>query len=91
MKFCFHPEAEKEYADAIRYYLAIDARVAKDFIGEIEYSMTAIRRNPMAWRLVDADIRRYLVHRFPFGIYYTFGNGVMHLSRKPDYWKSRQS
>jgi toxin ParE1/3/4 len=97
MKFSFHPEAEKEYADAIRYYLAIHGKLAEDFVEEIEHGVTAIRRHPLVWRIVDADVRRYLVHRFPFGIYYTFeGNcvtiwAVMHLNRKPAYWKSRKS
>jgi toxin ParE1/3/4 len=97
MKFRFHPEAEKEYADAIRYYLAIHAQLAEGFVDEIEHGIAAIHRQPLAWRIVDADVRRYLVHRFPFGIYYTFDDdfvtiwAIMHLSRKPEYWKPRKS
>jgi toxin ParE1/3/4 len=97
MNLRFHPEAECEYSEVIRYYLEINARLAEDFIEEIEHGMAAIQRHPLAWRLITSDVRRYLVHRFPFGIYYTCDTdfvtiwAVMHLSREPDYWKSRKS
>src|SRR5260221_14686603 len=96
MKYGFHVEAELEYTEAIHYYLAIDSRIADGFISEIEHGISAICRNPLTWRVIESDVRRYLVHRFPFGIYYTYENNaitiwaIMHLSREPDYWKSRQ-
>ncbi len=96
MNFGFHAEAESEYLEAIRYYLAIDPRLADIFISEIEHGISAIRRNPLTWRIVEKDVRRYLVHRYPFGIYYTVESdfitiwAVMHLSREHGYWKPRQ-
>ena len=95
MNFGFHVEAEMEYVEAIHYHLAIDSRIAENFISEIEHGINAIRRNPLTWRIVENDVRRYLVHRFPFGIYSTCENNfittwaIMHLSREPEYWKSR--
>jgi plasmid stabilization system protein ParE len=95
MKFRFHPEAENEFIEAVRYYASVHTKLAEDFVDEIEHGIAAIQRNPLAWRIVASDVRRYLVHRFPFGIYYTCGDdsvtiwAVMHLSRLPDYWKSR--
>ena len=97
MNFGFHAEAELEYAEAIRHYLSIDWRIAENFISEIEHGIAAIQRNPLTWKIVDGDVRRYLVHRFPFGIYYTIANdfitiwAVMHLSRHLDHWKTRRS
>jgi len=97
MKYGFHPEAEREYFAAVRHYLAVDNRIAAGFVSEIEYSIRAIRRNPLTWRIIEGDVRRYLVHGFPFGIYYTCEKNyisiwaVMHLSRKPGYWKPRKS
>jgi hypothetical protein len=46
--------------------------------------------------IIDDDIRRSLVNRFPFGILYSeYDNGiyvlaVMNLHRHPDYWKNRK-
>jgi len=96
VNYGFHAEAEKEYADAIRHYLAQDFRIAEGFILEIEHGIRAIRRNPLIWRIVKDDVRRYLVHRFPYGIYYTREDdfitiwAILHLSRKPGVWESRR-
>jgi len=95
MNYGFHSEAELEYVETINYYLGTDSRIAESFISEIEFGINAIQRNPLAWRTMEGNVRRYLVHRFPFGIYYTLEDdfitiwAVMHLSREPDYWKSR--
>ena len=96
MNYGFHVEAEMEYAEAIQYHLTIDSRIAENFISEIEHGINAIRRNPLTWRIVENDVRRYLVHRFPYGIYYTSENdfitiwAIMHLSREPDFWRLRR-
>jgi hypothetical protein len=48
---------------------------------------------PTAWPLIDEDVRRCLVNRFPFGVIYSieqsgvFILAVMHLRRHPDYLK----
>ncbi len=51
---------------------------------------------PEAWPVIEEDIHRNLLHRFPFGIYYTIENdnsiliiAIMHMSRRPGYWKTR--
>jgi plasmid stabilization system protein ParE len=91
MNYGFHAEANLEFADAIHHYLAIDSRLAESFISEIEHAVSTIRRNPLTWRIVEGDVRRYLVQRFPFGIYYTVETdfitiwAILHLSREPDY------
>jgi toxin ParE1/3/4 len=96
VNYGFHVDAQWEYTEAINYYLGIDASLAESFVAEIEHGTNAIRRNPLTWRIVEDDVRRYLVHRFPYGIYYTCENdfitvwAVMHLSREPSYWKLRR-
>jgi len=96
VRYGFHVDARWDYTEAIQYYLGVDARVAESFISEIEHGINAIRRNPLTWRIVEGDVRRYLVHRFPFGIYYTYEDdfvtiwAVLHLSREPDSWRLRR-
>jgi plasmid stabilization system protein ParE len=96
MSFSFHPEAEKEFNDAIDYYEDIEPGLGYDFALEV-YS--AIKRSvdfPKIWAFLEGDVRRSLVRRFPYGILYseekdgTFIVAVMHLYRKPDYWKHRR-
>jgi plasmid stabilization system protein ParE len=97
VKYGFHVDAQGDYTDAIHYYLGVDPRLAEGFMSEIEHGINAIRRNPLTWQIIEDDVRRYLVHRFPFGIYYTYENdsitiwAVMHLSREPNSWKHRRS
>ena len=95
MKFRFHPDALHEYEGSTRYYRAINPQLAQSFVHEIEKSIKHIQLNPVAWIMVEDDVRRCLVQRFPFGIYFTIESdhflivAVMHLSRQPGYWKER--
>ncbi len=96
MSFSFHPEAEKELTEAIAYYEQIEPGLGYDFALEV-YS--AIRRSvdfPEAWSVLDGDVRRSLVKRFPYGILYAQAEdgililAVMNLHREPGYWKNRK-
>ena len=95
MNYSFHPEALEEYLDAVSYYADISPRLAWSFVKAIEAGIDDIVRYPKAWQSLEEDIRRHLIKRFPFGIYYCIeANGIliyaiMHMSRHPDYWKSR--
>lgn len=95
MKVRFNPEALDEYEDSALYYLKINTRLAERFVEEVEATVRRMRRHPLAYAAVEEDIRRCLVKKFPFGIYYTIEAdyllivAVMHLSRMPGYWKER--
>jgi plasmid stabilization system protein ParE len=96
MNFQFHPEALQEYIEATNYYREISPSLSNAFVMEVENSINQILLYPQAWQPLDDGVRRCLVKRFPFGIYYTVEDNkfftiqaVMHLSRKPGYWKER--
>jgi toxin ParE1/3/4 len=95
MKFSFHAEAEIEFFEAIEYYESCRKNLGADFAFEVYSTINKIIVFPEAWMLVDTDIRRCIINRFPFGIIYSiekdeiFILAVMHLHRKPDYWKNR--
>lgn len=95
MRVTFHPEAWDDYADATRRYLRIRRELGESFVGEVERALTAIADHPTGWPMVDAGARRYNVHRFPYGVYYTEVEdgllivAVMHHSRRPRYWRNR--
>ena len=77
------------------YYADISPRLAESFIKAIESGIDDILAYPEAWQIVEEDVRRHLIRRFPFGIYYCVEGdlimiyAVIHMSRQPDYWKSR--
>jgi plasmid stabilization system protein ParE len=95
MKFRFHQAALEEYEESALYYVAISPLVARRFVDEIEAAIRQMRQHPKACAVIEDDIRRRLVKRFPFGIYYCLEEdhilivAVMHLSRIPGYWKDR--
>ena len=96
MKYVFHPEALKEYADAVRYYTEQRTEVAQAFINAIDDAVYRVRESPTRYNAIDDDVRRCMTRRFPYGILYTIEQdyililAVMHCSREPGYWKSRR-
>ena len=97
MKYLFLPEALLEYEESALYYAAIDKHLAGTFVSQIESAIRRMQRNPSAHAVVAENVRRCLVKRFPFGIYFLIEDdqmlivAVMHMSRKPNYWKDRVS
>ncbi len=96
MTYTFHPEAETELNHAIAYYEECQPHLGIDFADEVFQTIHRILDFPKAWQVMDADIRRCLTKRFPFGVIYFQKNdqiiilAVMQLNREPDYWMGRQ-
>lgn len=95
MKFRLDRAARDEYREAMESYLAESPRVAAAFVDQIEASIALIMERPTTWRLLTGDVRRCLVKRFPYGIYYSVERdeiviwAIMHLHRRPSYWRER--
>jgi len=95
MRFIYHPDALIEYADAALYFDERVPGLGADFTNEIDAAIEHIVQSPDRWHPIEGDVRRYLVHRFPYGILYTIEQdyililAVMHLSREPGYWRHR--
>ena len=95
MNYAFHPEAEAEFLAAIDYYEDRDPGLGLDFAIEVHSAIGSILSFPTAWPILEDDMRRCRLRRFPYGIIYSkhkdtiFILAVMHLRRDPDYWKSR--
>lgn len=95
----FHSEAADEYAAATRYYLDhASPLIAAAFVAEIEAAIQTVLETPTTWAIIeDPQIRRYLLKRFPYSLYYRWESeqnrvsiyAVMHFSRLPGYWHGR--
>ena len=96
MNFSFHPEAEEEFNQAIDYYNDVEQGLGDDFAYEIYTSIRRVVEFPKAWPVLEDEVRRSLVKRFPYGVIYSeeqngiFILAVMNLHRDPDYWKDRE-
>ena len=96
MSFSFHPDAEEEFNEAIEYYEDIDSELGYDFALEVLATIKRSVEFPKAWPVLEGDIRRSLVRRFPYGVLYSeeqdgiFIIAIMSLHREPGYWKNRR-
>lgn len=94
-KITYAPEAKLEIKDAAAYYENCKVGLGQAFLEAVESAITSISLHPLMWRKISGDFRRCLINRFPYGIIYLateeeiFIAAVMHLKRKPDYWKKR--
>lgn len=92
----FADAALTEFIEAGLYYNRQVPGLGDDFVDEIESGIRKILLAPYTWGLVEDDVRRFLVSRFPYGIYYTVEENtviiwaVKHLHRDPDYWQQRR-
>ena len=91
----FLPEAEQEMLEAAIYYQSQTAGLGADYLLEVERAVKAIAKSPMIWSVIEGELRRRLIRRFPFGILYRNDPeeivivAVAHLRRKPGYWRKR--
>lgn len=97
--YSFHSEAADEYLAATRYYRDhASPLVAAVFVVEIEAAIQTLLKSPTVWPVIEApQIRRYLLRRFPYSLYYRWESdqemvsiyAVMHFSQRPGYWRHR--
>ena len=96
MKLVYHPAAEAEVVMAATFYQSKVNGLGADFLDEFDRSIATIMQAPAMWRIVKGDKRRYLMPRFPYGIYYRIVAGevrvlvLKHHSQHPDHGLSRQ-
>jgi len=92
----FHPEALAEYDEAAAYYKRRKPGLETRFVDAVATVIRRICETPERWRKFDGEIRRYLVHVFPYLVLYSIEPtgfiyiiAVMHCRREPGYWKHR--
>ena len=92
----FRPQAVEEAHAARRWYEEHQLGLGAQFADAIDEAVQRIASNPMAFPLVYGEIRRAVVRRFPFGIYFRMRGrdlvilAVMHGRRHPRRWQSRR-
>jgi toxin ParE1/3/4 len=91
-----HPEARREASTATTWYRTRSLDAARDFVRAVRTGIHSIRERPAAWaRWKSSDVRRKLLRRFPYSIFYTIESdavvivAIAHHKRRPGYWKQR--
>lgn len=89
------PHAEAEARDAFLWYLERNARAALAFESELDFAIQQISDSPSTYPIIEDDLRRFTLRRFPYSILYTIGSvsvrilAIAHQHRRPGYWRAR--
>ena len=92
MNIVFSKLAKRELDDACHYYNRELEGLGNRFREDIRQSVKRIAQHPQAWSIERGEIRKYVLHRFPYKILYSietnhlFIIAVAHQHRRPDYW-----
>lgn len=63
--------AETDVFDAYLYYESIDEDLGESFARQVEHAFARIGEFPEIGAPFENELRRFLVSRFPFGVFYT--------------------
>jgi toxin ParE1/3/4 len=91
----FHPEAQDELFSAAHFYEALTPGLGLDFINTVRQTYERLPEAPTSGPTFGRRLRRLLVPKFPYGLLYRveaeriYIIAVMHLRRRPGYWRSR--
>jgi len=90
MNIEFLPLAKLELDNAIEYYELQLEGLGKRYKEEVRTSIKRISIFPQAWSLICPNIRKCVMHKFPYKFCIQFMTiliiAVAHHHREPDYW-----
>lgn len=90
------PEAEAEVAEAFDWYEEQLKGLGSEFLLSIDATVHAIIRNPNQFAKIHKDVRRALLHRFPYGVFFLVEDtrivivAFFHAKRDPKRWQDRR-
>jgi mRNA-degrading endonuclease RelE of RelBE toxin-antitoxin system len=90
-------DAELEMLEAARHYEEQQSGLGSDFLDEVDFSLEQIRRGAERFGFYRRSkiVRSVRLERFPYRLLFVVEAelaivvAVMHLHRRPDYWKKR--
>jgi toxin ParE1/3/4 len=91
----FHKLAEDELNEAAAYYARTSIRLGEAFIAEVQHAVDLLAALPSAGREIEADVRWWVVKRFPYSVLYRECQdhlrilAIAHQKRRPFYWRGR--
>ena len=65
MRIVYHPDAEKELIEAAKAYERSVATLGDQFLDATDQAIAVILKGPERWRILDRDVRRYLMPVLP--------------------------
>lgn len=94
-RIIFRREVAGDLAAAIVWYRNNRPGLDEAFQREFKATLAAIERNPLQYQVVEGEMRRVMLHGFPYAVMYTVTEqqilivGCRHTRRNPAEWKKR--
>jgi plasmid stabilization system protein ParE len=89
------PQAQAELLAARRWYDHQRAGLGGEFAREVDLAVSAVLERPLSFPTVHKAIRRAIVRRFPYGVFFRILSdeivilGIVHGHREPNHWRRR--
>ena len=87
------PEAQINIRNAAVWYEQRETGLGQRFMGEIRQSLESISKTPLRFPIIENGVRRLLLRRFPYAIYFLWKNdaaiviAVLHQHQAPETWE----
>jgi plasmid stabilization system protein ParE len=91
----FSSDADAELAEARQWYAQQREDLDLEFMDSVDEALRQVVRNPHLYPIVYRSLRRAVVRRFPFAIFFDVREdeiqviAVFHSRRDPQAWQSR--
>jgi len=89
------PEVYTDIKVAYDWYESQRVGLGEDFLLTLEESYSKITRTPKVYQLIYKIVRRKLLRRFPYGVFFVLKNdeiiviAIMHTRTNPSDWNER--
>jgi len=87
------PMAQEDVEEAFRYFENLREGLGTEFLSALSEILDRIESNPNVYQIVEGDIRRGLIRRFQYAIFYRVISGntvlvlpIQHTSRRWGRW-----
>lgn len=87
---------DHDIAAAFDWYERQQTGLGRQFLDELRGTYDRIAYNPFTYQDIRSGIRRALVRRFPYAVYFAVEGdvvvvlAVLHVNRNPDEWQRRR-
>ncbi len=97
MKVEFHPSTAGDVNEGASFYRRARSGLESEFRHEIDAAIGRIANTPLLYPLVEAQVRRCIVHRFPYSILFRVVDAdrirvlvIRHHKRHPEFGSARK-
>lgn len=88
----FSARALREVGEAREWYELQSSGLGEEFIAAMELQLKRLEQAPLLYAEIIPEVRRALLPRFPFGLFYTVRENLVHVlavlhdARNPGRW-----